>query len=46
VWTHPHAFADEASFADLAAVLDVVAERRDKGDVAVATMAEVADRCP
>jgi hypothetical protein len=45
VWTHPHAFAGDASLADLAAVLDAVARRRDRGDAEVLTMAEVADRC-
>lgn len=44
VWTHPHAFASDDAFGDLAAVLDAVARRRDKGDVEVLTMAEVADR--
>ncbi len=44
VWTHPHAFADDAALGDLAAVLDAVAARRDRGDVEVLTMAEVADR--
>jgi len=42
VWTHPHAFADDDSFADLAAVLDAVARRRDRGDVQVLTMAGAA----
>jgi peptidoglycan/xylan/chitin deacetylase (PgdA/CDA1 family) len=46
VWTHPHAFPDDKSLGDLAAVLDAVAARRDKGDVEVLTMAEVADRVP
>jgi peptidoglycan/xylan/chitin deacetylase (PgdA/CDA1 family) len=44
VWTHPHAFADETSLGDLAAVLDAVARRRDRGDVEVLTMAEAARR--
>jgi hypothetical protein len=44
LWTHPHAFADDASIADLAAVLDAVARRRDRGDVEVLTMAEAAVR--
>lgn len=44
VWTHPHAFADEKSLGDLAAALDAVARRRDRGDVEVLTMAEAARR--
>ena len=44
VWTHPHAFADATSLGDLAAVLDSVARRRDRGDVEVLTMAEAAAR--
>jgi hypothetical protein len=44
LWTHPHAFAGDASIADLAAVLDAVARRRDRGDVEVLTMAEAAAR--
>jgi len=43
VWTHPHAFGDATSLGDLAAVLDAVARRRDRGDVDVLTMAEAAD---
>jgi peptidoglycan/xylan/chitin deacetylase (PgdA/CDA1 family) len=44
VWTHPHAFADETSLGDFAAVLDAVARRRARGDVEVVTMAEAARR--
>jgi peptidoglycan/xylan/chitin deacetylase (PgdA/CDA1 family) len=46
LWTHPHAFGDDAALGDLAAVLDTVASRRDRGHIEVLTMAEVADRCP
>ncbi len=42
VWTHPHAFATAAAFDDLAATLDAVARRRDRGDVEVLTMGELA----
>jgi len=42
VWTHPHALSDEDAFADLVAVLDAVARRRDRGDVEVLTMAGAA----
>lgn len=42
VWTHPHAFGDEDALGDLAAVLDAVAARRDRGDCEVLTMAEAA----
>jgi polysaccharide deacetylase len=44
VWTHPHAFGDADALADLAAVLDAVALRRDRAEIEVLTMAEVADR--
>ena len=44
VWTHPHAFAGEAAFDDLAAILDVVAAWRARGDAEVLTMAALAER--
>jgi len=43
VWTHPHAFADEAAFDDLAATLDRVSDWCRRGDARVVTMAELAD---
>ncbi len=44
VWTHPHAFATEEALDDLAAVLDVVAEWSERGDIEVLTMADMAER--
>ena len=44
VWTHPHAFAGQAAFDDLAAILDVVAAWRARGDAEVLTMAALAER--
>jgi len=43
LWTHPHAFAGEAAFSDLAAILDLVAEWCERGDARVLSMAELAD---
>ncbi len=42
LWTHPHAFASDAALGDLAAILDAVAAGRDRGDVRVLTMAQMA----
>jgi len=44
VWTHPHAFAGDAAFDDLAAILDVVSAWCERGDAEVLTMAALADR--
>ena len=44
VWTHPHAFAGPDAFDDLRAILDRVAEWRDRGDAEVLTMAALAER--
>lgn len=41
-WTHPHAFGTEAARDDLSAILDRVALWRDRGDVRVLTMGELA----
>jgi len=43
LWTHPHAFASDAAFSDLAAVLYLVAEWCERGDARVMTMADLAD---
>lgn len=43
VWTHPHAFASEAAFADLSAILDTIAAWHARGDARVLTMADLAD---
>jgi peptidoglycan/xylan/chitin deacetylase (PgdA/CDA1 family) len=43
-WFHPADFDVEADFRSLASILEYVAERRDAGDLAVETMADVAAR--
>ncbi len=48
LWTHPHAFAGKgaAVLDSLAETLDEVAALRDRGEIRVATMGDLAAACP